>query len=233
MVNAICYPNLSWVTELVFFLSLFVLRETETAQVGEEQRERIPSRLCTVSTEPNARFETTNCEILTRAEIRRTLTQLSHPGTPLWVRFIPTYTLSSCETRKPAAPNLRPHISGSTNRILLTLPDNTRPEGKSSLIGQPVSCTLPRTVGALSYNWQPLKGHREWWAVKMLLPDYRESDTELSQSADDHGQQGLWESQKRGHWEPKCVSVSSMPKEGRALTKFNSVCFSDKKIPRV
>ena len=45
-----------------FFLSLFIyLRETETVQVGEGQREskrgRIPSRVCTVSAEPDAGLE--------------------------------------------------------------------------------------------------------------------------------------------------------------------------------
>ena len=52
---------------LTFFLSLCILRESETAQVGEGQRERerIASRLCTVSTEPHAGLELTNHEIMT------------------------------------------------------------------------------------------------------------------------------------------------------------------------
>ena len=44
---------------------LFILRETETAQVGERQRERIPSRLCTASTEPDVGLHHRNCEIVT------------------------------------------------------------------------------------------------------------------------------------------------------------------------
>ena len=46
-----------------FFLILFVLRERES--VGEGHRERIPSRLRTVSAEPNEGVERTNCEIMT------------------------------------------------------------------------------------------------------------------------------------------------------------------------
>ena len=49
-----------------FFLSLF---EREGAQAGEERRERerdrIPSRFYTVSTEPYVRLELTNHEIMT------------------------------------------------------------------------------------------------------------------------------------------------------------------------
>ena len=49
------------------------MRETEIAQVGEGQGERerervrmrIPSRLCTVSTEPDEGLEPTNHEIVT------------------------------------------------------------------------------------------------------------------------------------------------------------------------
>ena len=51
-----------------FFLKLIVLREGETEQVGEGQREReresIPSRLRPASTEPNAGLELTNFEIM-------------------------------------------------------------------------------------------------------------------------------------------------------------------------
>ena len=32
---------------------------------AERKTERIPSRLCTVSMKPDARFELTNCEIMT------------------------------------------------------------------------------------------------------------------------------------------------------------------------
>ena len=36
-----------------------------SASVGKRERERIPSRLHTVSTEPDAGLEFTNCEIMT------------------------------------------------------------------------------------------------------------------------------------------------------------------------
>ena len=38
---------------------------TEYDREGREGRERIPSRLCAVSMEPDARLELTNCEIMT------------------------------------------------------------------------------------------------------------------------------------------------------------------------
>ena len=44
------------------------MRETETVQAGkgrERRRERIPSRLHTVSTDPKVELEPTNCEIMT------------------------------------------------------------------------------------------------------------------------------------------------------------------------
>ena len=64
------------------------MRETETALVGEGKRERgrerIPSRLCTVSTEPTVGLEPTNHEIMTSAEIKsQTLNHMSHPGAPV------------------------------------------------------------------------------------------------------------------------------------------------------
>ena len=65
---------------VMIFLSLFILRETERERVGEGQRERrtqrIPSRLCTVSADPNRGPKAQNHEIMTQ-----TLNQLSHPGT--------------------------------------------------------------------------------------------------------------------------------------------------------
>ena len=74
------------------FLSLF-LREKETEHTHvftrggwaerERERERIPSRLPTVSTELDTRLELMNHEIITWAEIKsRTLNQWSHPGVP-------------------------------------------------------------------------------------------------------------------------------------------------------
>ena len=48
----------------------------------EGDRKRGPSRLCTVSTDPDAKLEPTNCEIMTWAKINsQTLNQLSHSGT--------------------------------------------------------------------------------------------------------------------------------------------------------
>ena len=57
-----------------FILFIYFERKRECVQAGEEQRERkrekIPSRLCTTSTEPNARLKPTNCEIMTWVEIK-------------------------------------------------------------------------------------------------------------------------------------------------------------------
>ena len=50
------------------------MRETKTAQVREGQRKRgrkrIPNRLCTASTEPDAGLEPVNRDIMTRAKPR-------------------------------------------------------------------------------------------------------------------------------------------------------------------
>ena len=67
--------------------------------------ERTPSRLHTVSTEPDAGLNLTNCEIMTRAEIKSwTLNRLSHPGslTCLSVRRV-----SSPLTEVGTAPSAR------------------------------------------------------------------------------------------------------------------------------
>ena len=49
----------------------------------ERERERIPSRLSTVSMEAMVGLELMNCEIMTGAEIKsRMLNRLSHPGAP-------------------------------------------------------------------------------------------------------------------------------------------------------
>ena len=46
-----------------------------------EQRERIPSRFCAVSTEPHTGLNLTNFEIVTRAKIKsQMLNRLRHPG---------------------------------------------------------------------------------------------------------------------------------------------------------
>ena len=58
----------------IFFLSLFILRERERAQVGEEQRERerenpkqapVSAQPNPKQAQPNARLELPNCEITT------------------------------------------------------------------------------------------------------------------------------------------------------------------------
>ena len=71
---------------------LFMLRERECMSreraEKDRERERIPSRLHAVSTEPDAGLEPTNHKIMTRAEIKsQTLNQLSHPGAPKLVVF--------------------------------------------------------------------------------------------------------------------------------------------------
>ena len=65
---------------------MFILKEREQAGEGERERrrDRIPGRLHTVSMDPDVGLKLTNCEIMTRAEIKsRTLNQPSHPGAPL------------------------------------------------------------------------------------------------------------------------------------------------------
>ena len=50
---------------------------------AERQGERNPCRLPTISVEPHAWFELTNCKIMTLAKIKsQTLNGLSHPGAP-------------------------------------------------------------------------------------------------------------------------------------------------------
>ena len=67
---SVCYFYISQPNRKDFSFKFYVfLRETETAQVGEGQRERgkerLPSRLHAASTEPNAGLELMNCEIMT------------------------------------------------------------------------------------------------------------------------------------------------------------------------
>ena len=74
----------------IYFLFVFnvyylFLRETESkwGRGRETGRERIPSSLCTVSTEPDAGLEPMTHDIMTWAEIKSwMLDQLSRPGTP-------------------------------------------------------------------------------------------------------------------------------------------------------
>ena len=51
---------------------IFILRERagEGQRERERERERIPSRLHVTSAEPEAGLELTNCEIMTRVEIK-------------------------------------------------------------------------------------------------------------------------------------------------------------------
>ena len=71
------------------FIYLFWERESACAQVGEgwreRDRERIPSRLHTVSAEPDRGLWLTKQEIMTWAEIKgQRLNWLSHPGAPMF-----------------------------------------------------------------------------------------------------------------------------------------------------
>ena len=53
---------------------------------AERGGDRIPSKLCAASTEPDAGLEFVNHEIMTEAEIKSQMfNQLSHPGAPLLV----------------------------------------------------------------------------------------------------------------------------------------------------
>ena len=57
--------------------------EHEQRRVRERGRERIPSRLCAISKEPDGGLNPTNCEIMSQAEIKsHILNLLSHPGVP-------------------------------------------------------------------------------------------------------------------------------------------------------
>ena len=64
-----------------FFKNVYFVRVCKTEKEGE--RERIPSRLCTVSAEPDVGLNPTNQEIMTQAEIKSPLlNRLSHEGAP-------------------------------------------------------------------------------------------------------------------------------------------------------
>ena len=55
----------------------------EREREKNEQRERVPSRLHVVSTEPDVGLHPRNCEIMTLAKTKSwTLNLLSHPGAP-------------------------------------------------------------------------------------------------------------------------------------------------------
>ena len=72
------------ILELIFFfkfLNLFWERETARAERGQREIEKIPSRLCTVSTESNAGLKLTNYETMTWGETKsQMLNGLSHTG---------------------------------------------------------------------------------------------------------------------------------------------------------
>ena len=78
------YSDVTTRNYVFFFLKLFVcLREPVNRGRAErkEERDRIPKRLHTVSTEPGAGLEPTNHKIMTWAEIKSgILNQISHPS---------------------------------------------------------------------------------------------------------------------------------------------------------
>ena len=90
-----CQPKWDLMADLLVLRSFFLgnffnvylfLRESESkhGRGRERGRERIPSRLCTVSSEPDVGLKLINYEIMIWAEIKsQMLNQLSHPGTPL------------------------------------------------------------------------------------------------------------------------------------------------------
>ena len=57
----------------------------------EDTESETGSRLRAVSTEPDAGLELTDREIMTRAEVRRLLNRLSHPGAP-WESLMEIHT---------------------------------------------------------------------------------------------------------------------------------------------
>ena len=67
-------------------------RASEQGKGRQRHRERIPSRLPTISMEPDAGLNLTNHEIMTRAETKSWMVnQLGHPGAPGQRRdFYPT-----------------------------------------------------------------------------------------------------------------------------------------------
>ena len=64
--------DLYFYTFLFQCLFIYFGRERVHVSMGREERgrEKIPSRLCYVSTGPNAVLDPMNCEIMTRAEIQ-------------------------------------------------------------------------------------------------------------------------------------------------------------------
>ena len=63
-----------------FFYVYLCVREKESKRGRDRGRQRIPCRLCTISTEPGAGLKSTNHELVTQAETKtQTLNRLSHP----------------------------------------------------------------------------------------------------------------------------------------------------------
>ena len=99
------------------------LKRGEGPREGWGERERIPSRLRPVSTEPNAEFEFTSHEIMTWAEIKSwTLNQLSHPGAPRMNFYNVIIFCASRHTRVPY---------GIFIHTLQYLPPSSPPSGSS------------------------------------------------------------------------------------------------------
>ena len=76
LIKAFWFLGFFWggLHELIKYFILFFKFIYLLGRWGEEQRDRerekTPSRLCTVSTEPNVGLELKNCEIMTRGEIK-------------------------------------------------------------------------------------------------------------------------------------------------------------------
>ena len=75
---------------IFFFFYFLILRQSQLAGEGlETEGERIPGRLHAVPITLNMGLDPTNCENMTRAEIKSwTLNQQSHPGAPYEVLFL-------------------------------------------------------------------------------------------------------------------------------------------------
>ena len=114
------------------------------------ERETIPSRLCTVSTEPHMGLDPMNYEIMTWAEIKTLkLKQLSHPGAPLpYNVYSSGYWL------------LKNILSFSLSIIpkLMFLPS--------------VDCLLPLEKQRFLGIWRATIGHWIWWLGDYYWPSW-------------------------------------------------------------
>ena len=85
-------PSCCWADALnSFFLSLFIYLFSASGGGAEREGKRIPGRLCTGSSGPNARLELTNHETMTHTEVRH-LTD--------WATQVPLEALNS-KTSQP------------------------------------------------------------------------------------------------------------------------------------